>query len=894
MGSHQSLISILDQEDRNYNFVSYGEEYRQLKDNQFTINSSSTQDIEQLFRELQDRYIEKIVYFCNSDDLTRNNINSLSQQVINPLLNLVKTIVKNNLKLDQLVLVTQGAISTNNSEPITELIQSTVWGLGKAIALEHPELNCTRIDLDPAITIEQQLGNLMAEISSKAPEIALRGNNRYLPRLNRYQSPHLLTSNKPSYLTVSNPGALDSLSLKTITRKQLNNHQVEIKIKATGLNFRDVLIALDLYPNTDKTLGCECAGEIVAIGNQVEDLQVGDQVIAIAPNTFGDYVTIERSLVARFPDYLSFTDAATIPVPFLTAYYALNYLGKISPGKRVLIHSAAGGVGQAAIQLAQAAGAEIFATASEGKWDYLKSLGVNHVMNSRSLDFAQEIQQITDGEGVDIVLNSLAGKFIPASLSVLKANGCFLEIGKLDIWDESQVRQQYPNHKYNIIDMVELCQQQPDLIQEMLSELMAKFRDRQLKPLPKQVFPLPQVVSAFRYLQQAKNIGKVVITPELTLEENASYLIAGGLGGLGILTAHWLAAKGAKNLLLLGRSNSNPHAQEEIAQLQQQGVNVEVIQTDITDYNALQNIVGAIRESPLRGVIHAAGILDDSAIQNMTWLQMERVLQPKVTGAWNLHNLTQDTNLDFFILFSSAVSLLGSPGQGNHVAANSFLDSLAHYRQSLGLPAMSINWGTWSDVGAAAEKQADQRLSQMGVNAIAPKSGIAILEQLFLSNASSLNQSAQIGVIDINWNKFLKQGQFSPFLSEFKQSQPQKPVTQIDLQAELEAVIPTDRRSLLLNSLRSELARVLGFQTSEVDTKTGFFDLGMDSLTAIEFKNRLQNMIGFTLPSTVAFDYPNLEALVDYILVKMFPKAESRDEEADIADLLAAALEEED
>ncbi|MGD1918834.1 MAG: beta-ketoacyl reductase, partial [Pleurocapsa sp.] len=319
---------------------------------------------------------------------------------------------------------------------------------------------------------------------------------------------------------------------------------------------------------------------------------------------------------------------------------------------------------------------------------------------------------------------------------------------------------------------------------------------------------------------------------------------------------------------------------------------------------------GAYHDTPLQGIIHAAGILDDSAIQNMTSQQMENVLQPKVAGAWNLHNLTKNINLDFFILFSSAVSLLGSPGQANHVAANTFLDTLAHYRHSLGLPAMSINWGTWSSIGAAAEKLADTRMSQLGVNAIAPEQGIAILEQLFLAPLApqcwgeqsqnlpiigKFGGQSQIGVVDIDWAKFLQQGKFNYFFDEFKQSIPQQKATAIDLQA-LDRANPTERRSLLLDSLRAELAKVLGFSASEVNTKTGFFDLGMDSLTAIEFKNRLQDSIGFTLPSTVAFDYPNIEALTDYILEKMFPEVDASEDseaEADIADLLAAALEEE-
>ena len=928
LGDISKISKVLNKQEQHCNFVYAGDKYLQLNDTESAMNFELSEEIEHLLKVVEEKCssIEKIVYFCNLDNLKRDNINKLSKQVINPILKLIQGLVNNNINIEQLVLVTQGAVSTGKEQKITGLIQSTVWGMGKAIALEHPELNCIRIDLDPEIAIENQLYSLVAEIHSKTTEteIILRNNNRYLPRLSKYQKPRLLDSNnQSSYLAIDNSGSLDNLYLKPKARQKPDRDRVEIAIKATGLNFRDVLTALDLYPDNTKGLGCECAGEVIAVGDDIKDFKVGDRVIAIASDTFAQYITVEQSLVAKIPDYLAFTEAATIPVTFLTAYYTLCHIGKISSGKRVLIHSAAGGVGQAAIQLAQEAGAEIFATASTGKWDYLKSLGVKHIMNSRNLDFAEEIDRFTNGEGIDIILNSLSGEFIPASLSVLKADGCFLEIGKLDIWNESQVQAHCKGERlfastYHIIDMVELCRQQPDLIQSMLGELMAKFDNRQLQPLPKKVFALPQAKTAFRYLQQAKHIGKVVVTPELRLDADGTYLIAGGLGGLGILTAHWLAEKGAKNLLLLGRSKPSEYAQQEIAKLEQQGVIVNVIQTDITNYDELKQILisqdlisapaspaspaSPAPSPPIRGVIHAAGILDDSAIQNMTWRRMENVLQPKVTGAWNLHNLTTGeqpfapTNLDFFILFSSAVSLLGSPGQANHVAANTFLDSLAHYRHSLGLPAMSINWGTWSNIGAAAQKQADTRMSQLGVNAIAPEQGIAILEQLFLASLAPLPPQcwgqAQIGVVNIDWAKFLQQGQFSSFFNEFKQSSPQKQIVQINLQNELNNAAPTERRSLLLDSLRAELARVLGFQASELDSKTGFFDLGMDSLTAIEFKNRLQDSIGFSLPSTVAFDYPNLEALGDYILNKMFPEIdESQDsEEADIADLLAAEL----
>ncbi|MEO1673294.1 MAG: zinc-binding dehydrogenase, partial [Cyanobacteria bacterium J06631_2] len=539
------LSKILEKQEQYCNFIYAGNEYRQLSDTEFSANLELDKDIEQLFKVIKERHsrVEKIIYFCHSEKLEIDNINQISKQVANPILELVRSLVENNISIEQLAIVTQGAISVN-IEKRSGLIQSTVWGMGKAIALEHPEFNCTRIDLDPACNVENQLENLVAEISSKTTEteIVFRENSRYLPRLSRYQQPQLLdNSDRYSYLAMDNSGSIDNLYLKPKTRQQVDGDRVEIQIKATGLNFRDVLTALNLYPG-DASLGCECAGEVVAVGDDVSDLNIGDRVIAIAPNTFSHYVTIGRSLIAKFPDYLNFTDAATIPVTFLTAYYTLCHLGKITSGKRVLIHSAAGGVGQAAIQLAQEARAEVFVTASTGKWDYLKSLGVKHIMNSRNLDFVEEVKQITNGEGVDVILNSLSGEFIPASLSVLKADGCFLEIGKLDIWNESQVQEFRRGEQpfaptYHIIDMVQLCQQQPELIQSMLLELMAKFNNHKLQPLPKKVFALPQAKIAFRYLQQAKHIGKVVITPELTLDADGTYLIAGGLGGLGILTA---------------------------------------------------------------------------------------------------------------------------------------------------------------------------------------------------------------------------------------------------------------------------------------------------------------------------------------------------------------------
>ncbi|NJO93486.1 MAG: zinc-binding dehydrogenase, partial [Hydrococcus sp. RM1_1_31] len=362
--------------------------------------------------------------------------------------------------------------------------------------------------------------------------------------------------NIPLRLEIENRGTLDNLQWQPTTRRQPDANEIEIQVHTTGLNFRDVLNALGLYPGSPGLLGLECAGEIVAVGSGVEDFQVGDAVIAIASGSFNQYVTVDAAFAVRKPKNLNFEEAATIPTAFLTAYYTLHHLAKIQPGDKVLIHAAAGGVGLAAIQIAQQAGAEIFATAFPSKWDFLKSLGIEHIMNSRTLDFVEEVMSITGGEGVDIILNSLSREFIPKSLSILKSKGRFLEIGKNGVWEANQIAQVNPDIAYFLIDLVQVTQQQPALIQSMLRHLRQQFQSNNFKPLPYKVFDRDRTIDAFRYLQQAKHIGKIVVSQKigvsrkkLEFQKDGAYLITGGLGGIGLQIARWMVDKGARNLI---------------------------------------------------------------------------------------------------------------------------------------------------------------------------------------------------------------------------------------------------------------------------------------------------------------------------------------------------------
>jgi len=701
-------------------------------------------------------------------------------------------------------------------------------------------------------------------------------------------------------LTIPQRGTLENLTFQTVNRTSPNPGEIEIRIQATGLNFRDILNALDLYPGEPGMLGCECVGEIVAIGTDVKHLQIGQTVIALASGSFSQYVTIKAAMAPPaagiaipLPQNLNIIDGATIPAAFLTAFYTLRHLAKIRPGDKVLIHAAAGGVGQAAIQIAKLAGAEIFATASPQKWETLRNLGVTKIFNSRTLDFAEEILTQTQGEGVDIVLNSLRGDFIAASFAVLKPQGRFVEIGKIDVWTEEQVKQVKPNANYFLVDLVDLCQQQPELIQNMLKQLVEEFEQHRLQPLAAKVFPMNQIVDAFRYMQQGKHIGKVVVDWGLgnslyPLKENCTYLITGGLGGLGLLVAEWLVKMGACHLLLLGRNAPTADAVSKIQELETTGARIAIAQIDVSQTAALSNILTQIENSayPLAGIIHAAGVLDDGALLQMNWERFQKVMAAKVMGAWNLHTLTQHLPLDFFVLFSSATALFGSPGQANHVAANTFLDTLAHYRHTKGLPAMSINWGIWSEIGSAT--QATKQMQQRGIEAIAPADGIQILQHLMTQPLT------QIGVVPINWQKFPIN---SPFFENFYPTNNpetrQTPPPKTDLLEKLSQLDKQTGYELLETDLQEQIAKVLGFPPHEINPQTGFFDLGMDSLTAIEFKNRLQTDLKITLPSTIAFDYPNIQTLAHHLNNQLQPTPEPQTEPstAEIAQLLAQELE---
>jgi len=760
------------------------------------------------------------------------------------------------LKSPQVWVITRAAQPVIRDWRPLNLVVSPVWGMTKSIALEHPELNLVQIDLAPDAA-ENEAQDLLEEILSDSTEdhIALRDSGRFVTRLLNYKQrvQHQLefSPGEPYRLEIEQKGSPDNLQLVSCPRREPGAGEVEILVRATGLNFKDVLNILDMYPGELGPPGGECAGEIVKVGAGVTDFKPGDAVLGFITSSFARYVYAPETHIVKKPDNLNFAEAASIPITFLTSYYCLFNKAKVSAGDRVLIHAAAGGVGLAAIQLAQMAGAEIFATASPGKWPYLKSLGIKHIFNSRTTDFADQILQVTDGEGVDIVLNSLSGEFIDRSFSVLKPAGRFLEIGKRDVWDAEKVKQEKPGAFYAQVDLSLPIQDEPERIKSLLAELMERFSTGKLKPMPLTLFPIEEAASAFRFMQQARHIGKIVITqPEqlIPLRENGTYLITGGLGGLGLKTAAWMAENGAGALALVGRSAPSVEAQDEIKLMAQSGSLVKVFAADVSQKDQISAVIAKIKQSlpPLRGIIHAAGVLDDGIILNLSPAQFARVLAPKISGSVHLHNLTRDLPLDFFVFYSSVSALIDNPGRSSYAAANIFMDSLAQTRWRSGLPGLSINWGPWSDVGMAAD------LKFLKYHKITPEQGIQTLEDLLSCNRP------QEGIFPIDWSKFFERFSedsvpivFSELLQDLQKQKktPLKPAKSSAQVNRIKAAAPEERRKMLQQYLVSLIASVLRLESDfKPDLQQPLSSLGMDSLMATETAHRIASDLEITMP----------------------------------------------
>jgi amino acid adenylation domain-containing protein len=813
---------------------------------------------------------------------------------------LVQAIIQHGFRdVPRLFLITRGAQSVFSSDPVS-VSQAPMLGLGKTIAMEHPELLCTRIDL-PAVAEEDDLDWLLREFGStdREDQVALRAQSRYVARLvpGRFDPIESAQDREPAKgrayrLEVRKPGVLHHLALYEIEPLRPGPNEVLIQVKAAGLNFLDVLAALGALPSDvtgaderGPNLGSECAGTIIAVGEGVNDLVPGQEVVAMASRAIGSQVIARRTFVAQKPHHLSWPEAATLLIAFLTAHYALDHVGRLCAGERVLIHAGAGGVGLAAIQLAKRMGAEVFATAgSEEKRAYLRSIGVSHVFDSRSLRFVDEIKRVTDGNGVDVVLNSLAGDFIPASLSILGDYGRFVEIGKRDYFENKRLglRPFLRNLSFSLVDLRGLGVQRPERVGAMLREVMAMFEDKSVWPLPVHVFPCSQAIDAFQFMAQAKHIGKIAIAmndvdaqivpapkqKSIAIRADRTYLVTGGLGGLGLSLSQWLVDQGARHLMLVGRRGPNNDAAIAIQSMEQAGARVQCVQADVSRESEVQKLFSQIHETfpSVGGIVHAAMVLDDHTLLEQSDDSFRKVYAPKVLGAWHLHKYSAASDLDFFIMYSSAAGLMGSPGQANYCAANAYLDALCRERVRRGLPGMSIQWGVFSEVGgAAAEINRGQRLSQRGAASFSPAEGLEALRRLLKHPRS------EVGIVRFDvrqWVQFYSNTTRVPFFAEVLKLDARRGKSEAranEILVRLQLASPEERLSLLENHLTEQVGAILRIESTRMDRNAPFQSFGLDSLTALELRNRIEATLGVRPSATVVFAHPSIVALAAHM-----------------------------
>jgi len=776
----------------------------------------------------------------------------------------------------RLWIITRGAQQADVLDRKLSPSQAPVWGLGRALAAEHPEFPCVCVDLDPEIDAAEA-DALIAELDEPGMEIevAFRGGERRVARL-RHKRPIEDDSRVgPSWRLVPElPGTFERFRREPVARAEPGPGEVEIAVEATGLNFRDVLGVLGLYPGDPGLLGGECAGRVSAVGAGVTHVRPGDDVLAVASGSFASHVVTRADFVQPRPAGMSAEEGASFPIAFITAEFCLSHLAAMRAGDCVLIHAAAGGVGMAAVKLAKRAGAEVVATAgSEWKRELLRSMGVTHVLDSRSACFADEIMALTNGRGVDLILNSLSGELIEASFRVLARGGRFVEIGKRGIKDPQWVRSLNRDLRYFIVDW---SANDPEVIGGIFARLVGELREGKITSLPRHAFQIEDTERAFRLMAQARHAGKIVVRhararpASAAIRRDGTYLVTGGLSGLGLATARWLAEEGAGRLVLVGRRDITPAMAASLDELRANGTAVIAKSLDITGEAALDGLLKSIRSEgpPLRGIVHSAGVLDDGVLVQQDRNRFEQVLAPKVRGGWLLDRLTRCDPLDWFVMFSSVASILGSAGQTNYSAANAFLDLLARERSTRGLPGLSINWGAWAEVGMAADRGLTDRLAAQGIGAFTASQGLAALARLLA------DRMAQVAVLQADWRRFVDRSgrtRQQPFLTELLESAASAPdpaaePPSAELRDQLNEAPAARRKSMVAAFVRERAVRALGIDlASAIDPQTPLSELGLDSLLAVELRNTLGRAFRANLPATLLFDYSTLEALTDYL-----------------------------
>ena len=809
----------------------------------------------------------------------------------------------------RLTLVTRGVYRVVDADRAAAMWQAPVWGLGRVIAHEHRELRCTLVDLDPAGPAEALSAALRRELASPGSEdqLALRGDGRYAARLLPCpaEGGQAGGDEVAHELQAATPGMLDGMRMVPIPRREPGPGEVEVRADYLALNYRDVLVSMNWYPTLPGVPGIilgECAGTVTRVGPGVAGLRPGDDVVAISLDaSAATYMHVNAHLARRRPARLTAQEAAGLPVGLATAWHSLITLGQLRAGERVLIHHATGGVGMAAVQLARWRGAEVYATAGNPeKRAMLRMMGIAHVYDSRSTDFAEQIREDTRGEGMDVVLNTLAGEGLLKSVGLLADRGRYLELSRRDLIEGTplDMRLLARSASFFVVDVVDLGKSDPRRLGAIMEQTLALVEAGVLQPLPHRVFPAADLVGAFRYMAQARHVGKVLVsTAELTAEQpepapapsrpvrvdpGAGYLVTGGLGDLGRVVVDWLVREGARHLLLTGRTPlAESGAAGWLADLRRHGVQAVYEAVDVADEEAMRAVVHHYEQgdAPIRGVVHTAGVIEYSAVSDLDARVLSDVLRPKITGTLVLDRLFAGRALGFFVLFSSGSGVLSSPMLGAYAAANAFLDTLAQQRRLEGRTALSVNWGFWSvGMPARAGREQNRDINPTGIGMFSPREGIEALRLLLARDATNAM------VLPADWPRWAaahKDAASSPLLRNLLAPAPAAPVAApvspapvspaptvpVPVPAAITPASPvpaspaatqpagsrsaaaslTDRAAVE-RYLTQVLAGVLGLPPAQVHPQRPLKRQGIDSLMAVEVRTRVQRDLGTLLP----------------------------------------------
>ncbi|WP_329406015.1 SDR family NAD(P)-dependent oxidoreductase [Streptomyces sp. NBC_00704] len=753
---------------------------------------------------------------------------------------------------------------------------AAVWGIARTLANEHPSLAIRRVALVPSGDRRTDSARLAAELTpapGEEDEIVLGPRGRFVPRLRPLSAPSRIAGAGDHYrLRLHRPGRGHRLSWTSVEPQTPGAGEVVIQVRAAALNYRDVMLAEGMLPpgaepvtESGPQLGLECAGDVVAVGAGVTALAVGDRIFAFGHGTLASHVRVRTEQAGRIPDGMSYNEAATLAAVHLTVQHSLETCARLAAGETVLVHGGAGGIGLAALQCARRAGATVIATAgSPAKRDLLRMLGAAHVFDSRSLSFADDVRTVTEGRGVDVVLNSLAGEAMTRSLECLRPGGRFIELGKRDIYANQPLllRPFRNNLAYFAVDITRLISDSPAEAAAAFRTVAERVAEGIYRPLPHQCYPAPQIGEALSALRHSRHMGKVVVsfspgTPvhveeggsAKPLAEEGTYLITGGLSGLGAATARHLAARGARHLALVGRrGTASPEATALLADLERQGVSAVVHAADVTDAAGMERIVQQAEHlgHPVRGVVHAAMHLDDAPLEELTAERFRSVLAPKVCGGEILSRLTENSDLDFFVVYSSITAHVGNMHQAPYAAANLHLEALVRDRRRRGLPGLALAWGGISDTGYVARTQIADTITRSGLGLIKPQTALSALDRHLHRDTVT----AAIGVMD--WDRLaqllpdLNGPRFSGRLSDTADRSARTAAE--ELRKRLSAAVDDQARlAVITETLIGAAAHILQTAPERINPAANLADLGLDSLMGVELKLLVQQTFGCDL-----------------------------------------------